>query len=153
MRNFKLGSAVLSVCVALLLVSIAHAAPQDASFAGTWTMTMQGGGMGGGGGQGGEGGQGGQGGGGHRGGGRGGPQTLTIAQDGGKFKVTHATPRGDKTSDATVEGSTISWTEQREGRNGNTMTIQYKATLSGDTLKGTMGGGEFSRDFTATRTK
>jgi hypothetical protein len=31
------------------------------------------------------------------------------------------------------------------------MKIEYKATLSGDTMKGTMGGAQFSRDFTAKR--
>jgi hypothetical protein len=38
-----------------------------------------------------------------------------------------------------------------EGRGGNTMKIEYKATLNGDTMKGTMGGGQFSREFTAKR--
>lgn len=72
---------------------------------GTWDMTMTGGGGGQGGGQGG-----GEGRGGERGG-AGGAQLLTIAKDGEKFKVTHKTPRGDNTSDATVSGNTISWTE------------------------------------------
>ena len=31
------------------------------------------------------------------------------------------------------------------------MKIEYKATLNGDTMKGTMGGGQFSREFTAKR--
>lgn len=101
-------------------------------FAGTWDMTMAA--MQGGGGNGG-----------------GGAQSLVITQDGDKYKVTHKTQRGDVTSDATVDGSSISWTEQREGRNGNTMQMQFKATVDGDSMKGTMGGGRFSRDFTAKR--
>ena len=31
------------------------------------------------------------------------------------------------------------------------MKIGFKATLDGDTLNGTMSGGEFSREFTAKR--
>jgi len=93
---------------------------------------------------------GGEGRGGERGGG-GGAQSLTIAKDGEKFKVTHKTPRGDNTSDAAVSGNTISWTEQRTGRNGETMKIDFKATLDGDTLKGTVSGGRFNREFTAKR--
>jgi hypothetical protein len=76
------------------------------------------------------------GGGGNRGGG-GGAQSLTITQEGDKFKVSHKTPRDENAYDATVSG--------------NTMKIEYKATLNGDTMKGTMGGGQFSRDFTAKR--
>jgi hypothetical protein len=120
----------------LLSVTAVQAAPQDANFVGAWEMTMTGGGAGGGGG--------------NRGGG-GGAQSLTITQDGDKFKVSHKTPRGENAYNATVSGNTISWTEERQGREGNTMKIEYKATLSGDTMTGTMGGGQFSRDFTAKR--
>ena len=152
--RFGLGS----FCAAFLLVSVLalQVASQDApNFVGSWEMTVQGGGQGGpGGGQGGQGGgQGGeQGEGGHRGGGHArGPQTLVIAKDGDHYKVTHKTQRGDKTSDATVSGSTISWTEERPNRDGGTLQIQFKATLDGDTLKGTFGGGQFNREFTAKR--
>jgi hypothetical protein len=126
------------LCVFALLLSVTavQAAPQDANFVGAWAMTMTGGGAGGGGG--------------NRGGG-GGAQSLTITQDGDKFKVSHKTPRDENAYDATVSGNTISWTEERQGREGNTMKIEYKATLSGDTMTGTMGGGQFSRDFTAKR--
>jgi hypothetical protein len=147
MHKFRLGFAGFYVLALLLLsVSVLRAAPQEASFVGSWEMTVTGGGQGGG--Q--DGGQGQGGGGGHRGGG-GGAQSLTITQDGDKFKVSHKTRRGESASDATVSGNTISWTEQRQGRDGNTMKIKYKATLNGDTMKGTMGGGQFSRDFTAKR--
>ncbi len=128
------------ICIFALLLSLAAipAKAQNApNFVGTWDMTMaapQNGGGGGGG-----------------RGGNGGAQSLVITQDGDKYKVTHKTPRGDVTSDATVDGSSISWTEQREGRNGNTMQIQYKATVDGDSMTGTMSGGRFSRDFTAKR--
>ena len=155
MKKPRLSFAVFYLVALLLSLTAFQAAAQDANFVGNWDMTVTGGGRGGG--QGGgqsdgqSGGQGdGQAGGGHRGG-RGGAQSITIAKDGDKFKVTHKTPRGDNTSDATVSGNTISWTEQRQGRDGNTMKIEFKATLDGDTLKGTMGGGQFTREFTAAR--
>lgn len=155
MKKLRLSFAVFYLVALLLSLTAFQAAAQDANFVGNWDMTITGGGRGGG--QGGgqsdgqSGGQGdGQAGGGHRGG-RDGAQSITIAKDGDKFKVTHKTPRGDNTSDATVSGNTISWTEQRQGRDGNTMKIEFKATLDGDTLKGTMGGGQFTREFTAAR--
>jgi len=155
MKKLRLSFAVFYLVALLLSLTAFQAAAQDANFVGNWDMTITGGGRGGG--QGGgqsdgqSGGQGdGQAGGGHRGG-RGGAQSITIAKDGDKFKVTHKTPRGDNTSDATVSGNTISWTEQRQGRDGNTMKIEFKATLDGDTLKGTMGGGQYTREFTAAR--
>jgi hypothetical protein len=146
MKKLRLGFAGFYVIVLLLSLTVFQAAAQDANFVGTWDMTVTGGGRGGGqgGGQ-----DNGQAGGGHRGGG--GAQSLTITKDGDKFKVTHKTPRGDNTSDAAVSGNTISWTEQRQGRDGNNMQIEFKATLDGDTLKGTMGGGQFTREFTAKR--
>ena len=145
MEKVRLGFAVFYLVALLLSLTAFQAAAQDANFVGSWDMTVTGGGRGGG--QG-DGQSGGQAGGGHRGGG---PQSLTITKDGDKFKVSHKTPRGENTSDATVSGNTISWTEQRQGRDGNTMKIEFKATLDGDALKGTMGGGQFTREFTAAR--
>jgi hypothetical protein len=136
MQKFRLGFAGLCVFALLVSVTVVLAAPQDSNFVGAWEMTMTGGGQGGGGG--------------HRGGG-GGVQSLTITQDGDKFKVSHKTSRGENAYNATASGNTISWTEERQGRDGNTMKIEYKATLNGDTMKGTMSGGQFSRDFTAKR--
>jgi hypothetical protein len=153
MKKLRLGFAVC--CAIALVISMAALpapAQEAANFVGTWDMTMSAGGGGQGGGPGGGSGQGeggAQGRGGQRGGG--GPQSLTIAKDGEKYTVTHKTSRGDNTSDATVSGNTISWTEQRSGRNGDTMKIDFKATVDGDTLKGTISGGRFNRDFTAKR--
>ncbi len=130
------------ICIFALLatlIAIPANAQNTPNFTGTWDMTMaapQGGGGNGGGGN---------------GGGGGGAQSLVITQDGDKYKVTHKTQRGDVTSDATVDGNTISWTEERQGRNGNTMQIGFKATVDGDSMKGTMSGGRFNRDFTAKR--
>ena len=139
MKKLRMGFAGFYLVALLLSMTAYQAAAQDANFVGTWNMTVTGGGRGGG-----------QGGGGNRGGG-GGAQTLTITKDGDKFKVTHQSPRGDNTSEATVSDGTISWTEQRQGRDGNPMKIEFKATLDGDALKGTMGDGQYSREFTAKR--
>jgi len=147
MHKFRLGFVGLCALALLPSVTVVQAAPQGGNFAGTWEMTVTGGGQGGGGGEAGGSEQGG--GGGHRGGR--GPQSLSITQDGDKFKVSHKTPRGENSYDATVSGNTISWTEERPGRDGNTIKIEYKATLDGDTIKGTLGGGQFSREFTAKR--
>lgn len=129
--------ALAGICFFALLLSVAviPANAQNApNFVGSWDMTMaapQGGGG--------------------NGGRAGGAQSLVITKDGDKYKVTHKTPRGDVSSDATVDGSSISWTEERQGRDGNTMQIQFKATVDGDSMTGTMSGGRFSRDFTAKR--
>ena len=132
----KLKRTLGVICLFGLLLSLAaiRVSAQNApNFVGTWDVTMAA--M--------QGGRGGNGGG-------GGAQSLVITKDGDKYKVTHKTPRGDIASDATVDGNTISWTEERQGRNGS-ISIQFKATVDGDSMKGTMGGGRFSRDFTAKR--
>jgi hypothetical protein len=138
MQKCRFACAVFCLC-ALLLVTVARSAAQDVNFVGTWQMSMA------------DNGQGQNGGGEGRHGGRGGAQALTITKNGDKFQVTHKTQRGDKTSDATVSGNTISWTEQREGRDGETMTISYKATVDGDSMNGSTTGGRASRNFTAKR--
>jgi hypothetical protein len=145
MQKFRVGFAGFYIFALLLLsVTILRAAPQDASFVGSWEMTVTGGGQGGG--QDGD-----QGGVGGNRGGRGGGQSLVITQDGNKFKVSHKTRRGENAYDATVSGNTISWTEERPGRDGDTRKVQFKATLTGDTMKGTMGADQFNREFTAKR--
>jgi hypothetical protein len=135
-KKLRLASAGLCALVLLSTLTATRIDAQAASLVGTWELTMSGGGHGG------------QGG--NRGGGAG-AQSLTITQDGDKFKVNHKTARGENSYDATVSGNAISWTEVRQSRDGNTMNITYKATLDGDTLKGTMGGGQFNREFTAKR--
>ena len=144
MQSFRLGLAYLAIFALLLSVTGAPVAAADANFAGSWDMTVTGGGGGH---------RPGGGGGGYRlgGGEGGGAQSLTITRDGDKFKVDHKTPRGENTYDATVSGNTISWTEERESRQGNSMKVECQATLDGDTLTGRMSSGQFSRDFTAKR--
>ena len=152
MRKSRIELAFCVFGILLIFAAAAiHAAPQEANFVGTWNLTVTGGGgQGHGGGQGGDQGEAQGEGGGHRGGG-GGAQTITITRDGDNFKVDHKTPRGDVVSNATVSGNTISWTEERKGRDGNSHTAQFKATLSGDSMSGTIAGGQGSRDFTAKR--
>jgi hypothetical protein len=137
MKKLRLRLASWCAVAIVLSMGAVRTLGQDATFVGSWDMTMTGGGE--------------HGGGENRRGGGGGAQSLTIAKDGDKIKVTHKTPRGEKVSEATVSGNTISWTEERPGRDGNSMKIEFKATLEGDTLKGTAGGGQFSREFTAKR--
>ena len=171
MRNSRFAVAGIFAAAAFLVATLVHAAPQataSPNFVGTWQMQMSGGGPGGrpnggdgnsgnnNGGNGGDQGDNNGGGSGNGGGRRGGPggrgpSTLVITQDGSNYKVTHKTPRGDVSSPATLSGNTLTWTEEREGRDGNTMKMNFKATVDGDTMKGTLAGGQFSRDFTATR--
>src|ERR1700723_3613786 len=148
--RFGLGS-VCATFVLLSVLALQVASQEATNFVGSWQMTMLSDGQGGQGGGQGDGQPGDQGEGGHRGGPTRGPQMLVIAKDGDQYKVTHKTPRGDKTSDATVSGNTISWTEERPNRDGGTMKIQFKATIHGDALKGTFGGGQFTREFSAKR--
>jgi hypothetical protein len=148
MKKIRWGLAALCAMALALSMTAQRVSAQEANFVGTWDVTMTGGGHAGAqGGGGGEGGAEAHGGGGHGGW----VQSLVISKDGDKYKVTHKTPRGDNTSDASVTGNTITWTEQRTGRNGETMKIDYKATLDGDTLSGSMSGGRFNREFTAKR--
>ena len=139
MRKLMSALAAFYLLSFVLPIIAIRATAQDAkpNFVGTWQMTMAGrrGGRRGGG----------------FGGYGGGEQSLTIAQNGDAFKVTHHTRRGDDTYDATVSGNSISWTEERQGRGGNTMKIDFKATLDGDSMTGTMGAGQFTRQFTAKR--
>jgi hypothetical protein len=158
LREYRRFFAALLIILVMTAGVIRAAAQTDTvNFVGSWQIAMEGrgsrgpGSAGGPGGQGGAGGPDGAGGDGSGRSGRGGQQVLTIAQDGEKFKVTRKSPRGDETFEATASGNAISWTETREGRDGNSRSIEYKATVDGDTMKGTMAGGQFSRPFTAKR--
>ena len=130
----KTGLWLAGLCVFALLLSVVavHARPQDANVAGTWEITMaamQGGGGGG-------------------GGGTPQPQTLTLKQDGTKVSGTISGRGGDTAIDGSVSGNTLTFTVTRQGRDGNSMTITYTATVSGDTMTGKMSGGRGEREFT-----
>lgn len=70
-------------------------------------------------------------------------EILTISQEGGKYKVIHKSHRGNQTCDATVDANNISWTEQRKTHSGETVKVNYNATLNGDTLNGGYKGGPY----------
>ena len=126
-----MNSLVFALAFGILLIGAGKvmAADEPAKVAGTWEMTSQG---------------------------QNGPmtQTLTITQDGGTIKGTVTGRRGDAPLEGTVTGNKVSFTVKRQTQDGDTMVIQYNATVDGDSLKGTVHSERFGdRDFTAKRTK
>jgi len=79
-------------------------------------------------------------------------QTLTIQQDGEKIKGTMTGRRGETPFEGTVTGNKVAFTVKRETPNG-TFTIEYSATVDGDSMKGKAHSERFDRDWTAKRTK
>ena len=80
--------------------------------------------------------------------------TLTIQQDGSTIKGTLTGRRGDAPLEGTVTGNKVSFTVKRQTQNGDTMAIEYTATVDGDSMKGKVHSERFGdRDFTAKRTK
>jgi hypothetical protein len=80
--------------------------------------------------------------------------TLTIQQDGGTIKGTLSGRRGDAPLEGTITGNKVSFTVKRQTQNGDTMVIEYTATVDGDSMKGKVHSERFGdRDFTAKRTK
>jgi hypothetical protein len=81
-------------------------------------------------------------------------QTLMIQQDGGTIKGTLTGRRGEAPLQGTVTGNKLSFTVKRQTQSGDTMVIEYTATVDGDSLKGKAHSEQFGdRDFTAKRTK
>jgi hypothetical protein len=78
-------------------------------------------------------------------------ETLTISQKGGKYTVEHKSLRGDQTYDAKVDGNSIFWTEDRKTDKGESVKVNYSATLHGKRLDGSYEGGPYDRGFTAKR--
>lgn len=80
-------------------------------------------------------------------------QAFVITADGSNFQVSHRTRQGETVSQATASGNTLSWTEQRTGREGRTVEAKFTATVTGDTMQGTVAGprGRVQREFTGTR--
>ena len=69
---------------------------------------------------------------------------ITIAQEGNKIKVTmpgrpnqDGTPGEPIVGEGTVEGNAIAWKVVRQTPQGE-MTIEYKGTVDGAAMKGTM---------------
>ena len=78
---------------------------------------------------------------------------LTIEQDGENIKGTMGGPRGDTPFTGTVKDKNITMVVKRQRPDGSEVTIEYKGTVEGDSMKGTvemMGG---SREWTAKRAK
>jgi hypothetical protein len=64
---------------------------------------------------------------------------ITIVQEGNKIKVTVPGRQGGDpvTGEGTLEGNAIEWKIVRQGPQGE-MIINYKGTVEGDSMKGTM---------------
>jgi hypothetical protein len=65
---------------------------------------------------------------------------ITIAQEGNKIKVTMPSmrPGGEPiVGEGTIEGNAIQWTVERTRPDGQKMTMEYKGTVEGATMKGT----------------
>jgi len=153
MKKSAIWIAALCACMLLLAGMATFATPQsNANVAGTWTLTMAppagGGGGGGGGGN--------RGGGGGGGGTPPGPPTVTFKQDGVTITGTQSGRGGDTAITGSVSGNMVTWSVKRAGRDGTDVTTTYKATVDGDTMKGTSTSSMANaqpRDFTATRNK
>jgi hypothetical protein len=76
---------------------------------------------------------------------------ITIAQEGNKIKVTLPPgPRGGDpvVAEGTIEGNAIAWKVVRQTPQGE-MIMEYKGTVEGDSMKGTMARGDQSIEWTA----
>lgn len=64
---------------------------------------------------------------------------ITIVQEGNKIKVTMpGRPGGDPlTGEGTIEGNAIEWKIVIQRPDGQEMTMTYKGTVDGNTMKGT----------------
>lgn len=81
-------------------------------------------------------------------------QTLSITQDGGTIKGTLTGRRGETPFEGTVAGNKVSFTVKRQTQSGDTMVMEYTATVDGDSMKGKVHSERFGdRDFTAKRSK
>jgi hypothetical protein len=118
----------LAVGFALFLLLIGSAVAYDVDVTGDWEMTMESP--------------------------RGGEMTRAVhfEQDGEKVTVTMESRRGDDVrSEGTIKGNEIEWTVSRETPRG-AMTLVYKGTVDGNTMKGTVDFGDMgSGDWTAKR--
>jgi len=80
--------------------------------------------------------------------------TITLEQTGDKLKGTIEGGRGGAAPlEGTVTGNKVAFKVTRTRQDGQTMTIEYNATVEGDTMKGTRGSGERSGEFTAKKMK
>lgn len=77
--------------------------------------------------------------------------TLAIEKTAEGYAGTWTTPRGtDELSDVAWDGTNLSFKRHLE-RQGNEITIEYSATIDGDTMNGTMSAPRGERPFTGKR--
>jgi hypothetical protein len=124
-RGNRLFALVLVLGLGLLTASVAMAQDSAANVAGTWTLTMTG----------------------QRGTF---DQTLKLEQKGDTVTGTMSGRRGDSPVKGSVKGDTLTFSVTRETPNG-TRTMDYKATVTGDSMKGTASNERFSLEFTGKR--
>jgi hypothetical protein len=74
-------------------------------------------------------------------------QTIVLKQDGSKITGTFKGPRQSGPLEGTVDGKNISF------HVATRVPLDYKGTVDGDTMKGTMTGNGKTGDWTATRAK
>ncbi len=113
-----------ALALMLLVLGVVAQAQQAASVTGSWELTAPG---------------------------RNGPQmqTLTLDQKGDALTGSLKGAQGDPAPlVGTVTGNNITFTVTRQGRNGE-QKIEYKGTLEGATMKGTVMMGQNSVEWTA----
>src|SRR5215469_2107944 len=83
--------------------------------------------------------------------GKGGPQTFNLKQDGSTLTGSVEGGRGGpvEISNGKVDGDKVSFDVVREF-NGNSMTLKYSGTVSGNTMKLTVETGRGPREMTLT---
>jgi hypothetical protein len=74
-------------------------------------------------------------------------QTIVLKQEGGKITGTFKGPRQSGPLEGTVDGNKISFHVSTR------VPLDYKGTVGGDTMKGTMSGKGKTGDWTASRAK
>jgi hypothetical protein len=129
MKRLAYSLVLAFVCGILVMGAGKALADEPANAAGTWEMTSEGpnGAM---------------------------TSTLTIQQDGATIKGTLTGRRGDAPLEGTVTGNQVSFTVKRHAQNGDTMVMEYTATIDGNSMKGKVHSERFGdRDFKAKRTK
>ena len=124
-RGNQLFALALVLGLGFLAGSMAMAQDTAANVAGTWNLTMTG----------------------QRGTFE---QTLKLEQKDDTVTGTISGRRGDSPVKGSVKGDALTFSVTRETPQG-TFTMDYKATVSGDTMKGTAGNDRFSLEFTGKR--
>ena len=126
--NAKAMRVCALACVLALAFGMTAAAQKGASVAGKWELTSEG---------------------------RQGPMTrnMTIEQTGENIKGVISGQRGDQDFTGTVKGKDITFTVKFKTQNGNERSIEYKGTVDGDNMKGTIETPQGSREWTAKRAK